>query len=368
MRRAIGRIHRWTGLGAGLFVAVVGLSGSALVFRDEIDVALEPGLRRASTSGALAPVQQVVDSVARAYPFERATRVRMPRQPGETYEVWLGAEPSRFVYVDPHTARVLGARRPTEFLTGWLFLLHSRALGGEWGKRVVGVVGIALLVLTSGGVAIWWPGRRGLRGAVSVHRGAGAPRLMFDLHRAVGFYASIFLLVAALTGISLVFPDAARRVTDLVTGTARASGVARPPARSVSTHVGMLSLDTLLAIAERAQPKGAISYLYLPDASGAPFRVRKQLPTELHPNGKSFVTIDPRDGRVLRVEDGSRAQPGARLYDILYPIHTGVWGGRAGRLLAVFVGLMPAFLATTGLLVWWRRTMRRRSRIAEREG
>ena len=69
--------------------------------------------------------------------------------------------------------------------------------------------------------------------------------------------------------------------------------------------------------------------------------------------------MDPSTGRVLAVENGATAPRGARLYSILYPLHIGVLGGTATRLLAVAVGLSLPLLAITGVLVWRQRGRRR---------
>jgi uncharacterized iron-regulated membrane protein len=36
LRKALFQVHLWTGLGAGLYIVVISLSGSAIVFRREI--------------------------------------------------------------------------------------------------------------------------------------------------------------------------------------------------------------------------------------------------------------------------------------------------------------------------------------------
>lgn len=363
-------LHRLLGLAAGALLVVAGLSGSALVFRAEIDRALNPHLLVTVPAATRARLQPVLDRVARDHPGEPVTRVRMPQQADGTWELWLGAAPARYVYADPYRGTLLGTRRPTEFLTGWLFLLHSHLLAGEAGHLVAGAAALILIVLSVSGLVAWWPRRppwrawRQWRQAVTVARGTGAARVTFDLHRAVGFYASALLLLAGVTGASLVFHAAFERAAHVVTGTRPA-----PPARPASVAIAArpaLDADALLAIAWRAQPGGATSYLYLPTVAGESFRMRQRLPGEVHPNGKSFVHVDPVTGAVLGVEDGTRAPRGARLYSLLYPLHTGVVGGIATRLVAMVAGLALPLLAVSGAAVWWRRTRRRRDADSKR--
>ena len=357
-RARLRRLHRWLGVSAGALLIVTGLSGSLLVFRQEIDAALNPHLLRTEPAATRVPLQQILNGVRQQYADPAPTRVRMPRSRDATYEVWLGAAPERYVYADPYRGTLLGARRPTEFLTGWLFLLHSHLLAGAVGGQVAGVGALALVLLSVTGLVIWWPRRAPWRAwmqrraSLTVARGVGGRRLTFDVHRAVGFYASALLFVGGLTGASLAFPKAGERVASWVTLSPTARAPLAPASRAIAP---MLPVDSLLLIAERAQPGGEISYLYLPSAPGQPFRVRKRLPRERHPNGKSFVSVDPITGQVLGVEDGTTAPRGARLYSLLYPLHIGEIGGAPTRLLASLTGLTLPLLAVTGLIQWWRR-------------
>lgn len=357
IRAGLTWLHRMLGLTVGLVLVVTGLTGSALVFRAEIDAALNPRLLKVEPTAAPAALQGVLDEVARRHPEAVTTRIRMPRDASGTYELWLGAAPDRYVYADPYRGTILGDRGPTEFLTGWLFLAHSHLLSGEFGHTVAGVCALALVVLSLSGIIIWWPRRSpwkawgAWRAALTIPRRGPSKRVTYDLHRAVGFYASLFLFAAGVTGASLVFHEAFERGAHLVAGTQPV------PVRAVSSAIDApaLPVDSLLAAAERALPGGSISYLYMPTVAGQAFRVRKRMPGEEHPNGKSFVHVDPATARVLAVENGTQAPRGARWYSVLYPIHIGVLGGTITRVLTVLVGLSLPLLAVSGALVWWRR-------------
>lgn len=325
------------------------------MFRESIDRRLTPGLLVVQPGPERTPLQPVLSAVARAHPASPVSRVRMPRLPDDSYEIWLGGEVAdRYVYADPYTGRVLGERGARSFLMGWLFFWHTRLLSGDAGERVIGVLGALLFALAVSGIVLWWPRTRAaLRPSLTVTTGRGATRTNFDLHRAAGFYASWLLLVASVTGMSLVFHEAFQQGLNVVTRSAPAP--AAPRARS-NAALPALPIDSLLAIAGRAQPGGAITYIYAAVGTpGSTVRIRKRLPGELHQNGKSFVHLDPRTGKVLLVEDGRAAPSGGRLYSALYPIHTGSSLGLPTRLLVLLTGLAPTLLAVTGIRIWWRR-------------
>lgn len=357
-------LHRVLGLvaAAGLFVS--GLSGSALVFRSEIDRALNPELLRVVPGASRVPLQSIVDELRREFPNDTLSRIRMPHRNDGSYEFWLGAAPSRYAYADPYSGTILGSRAPTQFLTGWLFLLHSQLFAGDVGRWVAGTGALILMLLSATGLVVWWPRRAPWRAwaqwrsSLTVTQRHGVTRATHDLHRALGFYSSIFLLVAAVTGASLIFTGTFERAAYLVTLSRPASTEPPPVAPAATSERAALPLDSLLRLAELAQPGGEISYVYFPHVANGSLGVRKRLPGERHPNGKSFVYLDPADARVLSVENGALAPSGGRLYSVLYPIHIGVIGGAWTRVIAVLVGLALAILPVTGVLMWWRRRRR----------
>lgn len=364
-RRLFTLLHRWVGIGAGAVVALIGLTGSTLVFRAEIDRALNPELLVVAPGAERLPVSTLVEAAAAAYPADTAWRLRMPLEPDASLEVWMNAAPDRYVYVDPYTAEVLGARRPSEFFTGWVYELHSHLLSGEPGHLVAGVAAWILVGLSISGLVAWWPGRAKLRLALTVARGRGWRRTVYDLHRAGGFYVSLLLLLSGLTGASLVFHEAFEQVLNTAF---RSAAIAPPPPASSPHALQALPVDSALAAADRTAPGGYVSWVYFSAAPAQPVTVRKRLPGELHPNGKTFVYVDPRSNAVVQYVSGPDSPRGARVYSALYPLHTGMAGGTPTRILMMFGGLMPLALAVSGFLMWRARARPARRPAPGRRG
>ena len=171
VRKVLFQIHLWTGVTVCLYVAVVSISGGALVFRRELSlkqlhrkVALDsPGRPRLST-------EKLEESVQRAYPGDEILTVIEPHNATQPYRVVLAHGKTRFERLyDPYTGANLGDPRSVlERALGWLADLHDDLLAGGTG-RVVNGVGATLVVLLSvtGGVArrlACVPGRTWLAG------------------------------------------------------------------------------------------------------------------------------------------------------------------------------------------------------------
>lgn len=355
-RRLCVQVHRWVGLVLALVLVATSVSGSLLVFRHEIDRALHPDLLRVAPPEAGAAerlgLDALVEAAERRFPAERVRILRWPRAADEPVELYLTPSDRR-VYVDPYRAAVLGSRGATDHLTGWLFELHSKLLGGETGERVVGVVGLLLIALGLTGLAAWWPGRRKVRLALTVARGRSLRRTLYDLHRAGGFYTSLFLLLAASTGAGLVFYQAAGA---LLNGFDPAFAERPPPPRSAPLPgAAPVPLEAAVATARAALPGAEVTFVTPAAGDAAPVTVRMRTPGKWHPNGRSYVYVDAYRGAVLRVDDAREATAGTRALQALYPLHIGSVGGVPLRAVYVLFGLAPALLAATGTALWWMR-------------
>lgn len=365
IRKLIFQLHLYVGLVVGLLLVSAGLTGSVLVWKNEIDALLHPGLLRVEPAPAGLSLQEVVEVAERAYPDRPAARIQMARAPGESVEVTTaGADPLQ-VYVDPYRGTVLGSRRPTETFANALFYWHTSLLSGETGEMVMGTSALLLLVLVLSGLVVWWPGMRRLADAVRVKWSANWKRVNYDLHRAGGFWSVLFLTLVAVTGSSLVFHDAYMAGLDWAT-----RSPPRPAAPVVSEVPGApaLPLDGMVQRANAALPGGEVTYVVLPPTSTAPLIVRKKMPPELHPNGRNFVYLHPQTGEVLAVENALTAPAGTRAYNVLYPLHIGHWGGAVSRVLYSLLGLVPLLLFVSGFLMWRNRTRGKRTKKRREKG
>lgn len=346
-------LHRYLGLIVGAVMVVTSVTGSVLVFRHEIDAWLNPDLLHVTPRGETVSIDEVTASVRRTFPGDAPRLIQLPTDEHRPYKVWL-AETGRHVFVDPYDGAVLGSRGEREGLMGWLFALHVDLLAGPIGSWIVGLSGFALFALILTGLVLWWPGWRKLWIALTVKW----KRLNYDLHRAGGFWTMAFVALIALTGSGLVFYTAFSTVVSWVEG----EDAAPPPTVSPS-QASPVALSTALDEAQTALPGATPTFVYLPQAKGEALSLRFRMAGELHPNGRSFAYVHPNRGNVLRVDRALQASPGRQLLYALYPLHIGAFGGWIVRVLYAVLGLAPAVLTVTGVLIWYPRWKRKRERL-----
>ena len=371
LRWVCSKVHLYVGLALSLVLIVICVTGSALVFRGELDRLLRPDLLQVEDPGGprLGP-DRALQVVRDARPQTEPRLVELPQEATAPYKVWLTN--GRHAFVDAYRPALLGTRGVHEGFMNTLFDLHAELLAGATGLVIVGVSGLLTLVLAVTGLVLWWPAGlspgalrwRRLRVGLVVAWRRGAWRLNYDLHRAGGVYTLLFLALVAGTGSALVFYSQTGTLLNWVTGSR-----SLPPPPSVQAGSGggprSPSLDEAVRTARQEVPGAVPTFVYLPQAAEAPLSVRLRTPPEWHPNGRSFVYLRPRDGTVLRVDDMRNAPTGARLLPAVYPLHIGAVGGGIVRVLYVLLGLSPVALAVTGTLIWFRRWRKRHRSLPE---
>lgn len=359
MRKLIFKAHMYLGLCIGLLLAMIGLTGSLLVFGEEIDGFLNASLLKVEhRAQEKASLDDVLKNVRQAYPNEKLARIRLPREAEGTYEVCFEAKSDpRCAYVDPYNATLLGTRVPNHSFKSRLFYLHRRLLSGETGETIIGIAGIILLLLSISGVVLWWPGRKRLARGWKIRWRGSRYRVNYDLHRIVGICAMLFVSLSAFTGAAMVFRPTFESILKKFAPSA-------PPAAKPASTIRdgeRASLNEIIRSADAALPHGELTMITLPATPTAAIVVRKRVSGELHPNGRSLIHLDQYNGQLLLAENALEAPATARIVYNLYPVHTGRLGGIWTRVLQVFVGIVPALLFFTGFMMWLSRLRARNS-------
>lgn len=378
-RRLWALAHLWLGLVAGTAFVLIGLSGSLLAFREEIDAWLNPALYR-STGGCRADAATGLDAALKAI----ETHLPEGAEPASIAFPGLGRETLRVEYriaipgtgefnrhdlfVDPCGGGLLGSRAWEDLERPWLgpwvavaTRLHTSLLLDRpeaWtGTHAVAFLAVALSIALGSGLYLWWPRPGRWRRAFAVKRGTGTGRLVYDLHRVGGAGAVPLLLLALFTGASLYSPwhgMIADGVKLLSPGTRLAAeSASRPFPGGVS-----LTPQAGLALAEAALPDGLPASLDLPIGPTGTYRLTR-IDADGVPVG--VVELDRYGGEILDLRQAGRGTAGETFLANLFPWHTGRAFGLSGRCLVAALGLVPAALYLTGFLHWRRKRPARKS-------
>jgi uncharacterized iron-regulated membrane protein len=209
MRRALFQVHLWTGVGAGLYILVSSVTGSAVVFRNEIYLHMDTPPAFVSPTGEPLAREALVERAQAAYPGYRVRNVFEQRDPERAVEVWLARDgKQRQRLFDPYTGKDIGPSVSIPIrVTSWLLDLHVNLLAGETGRFVNGLGAGFLTILCLTGAVIWWPGAAAWTRSLVVGIRSGWKRMNWELHSALGFWTFLLVLMWAVTGVVVSIPE-----------------------------------------------------------------------------------------------------------------------------------------------------------------
>jgi uncharacterized iron-regulated membrane protein len=342
--RLISAIHRWTGGLIGLLLALIGLTGTILLWEGAW----------VSLPGAHDPVVENVAAIGSI--TERAVAVgglqRITFAGDETALHLLVYADGSGAYVRQDGTVVDRFANQWERPELWIFDLHHHLFSGETGETITGIAGLAGLGFLITGVLLWLRSRS--RFEPTLLPKTMRPGPIVKHHRDLGIVAAPLLLLSMTTGVLMDFPKAADTLlSPLGSGPASVQTVQNAPGAS-----GPI-LASALEQSKRRFPNALLRRISLPAKPGAAVTVRMKQAFEWTPNGRTQLSFDAKTGRLLSVSDPATGTAAASLIEKLYPVHTAKVGGMAMKLLMSLSGLSLAMLGSFAVYAFWFRKAKR---------
>ena len=209
LRKALFQVHLWSGIGVGFYIVLISLTGSVLVYRNELYRAATPKPVMVRPSGTRLSEGELKAVAARTYPGYAALFISSESNPNEAVTITLkrGNDHKDRLF-DPYTGADLGDAVPLGILlVSRLLSLHDDLLAGSTGRSVNGIGALTLIVMASTGFIVWWPGIGSWRRSLVVRRRVGWRRLAWDLHSMVGFWSFAVILMFGISGVYLGNPQ-----------------------------------------------------------------------------------------------------------------------------------------------------------------
>jgi uncharacterized iron-regulated membrane protein len=350
------KCHRWAALFLGWILILSGVTGSLLVAARPIDRWLHPEFFVAGPSTVQTPAswESLRERLTREFGAKASFTFRPPREASETLQILVRGAWRGTLYLHPATGAEQGRRGDSEGFLSVLYSLHSALLMQQTGKAVLACAALIYLALCMSGIVLWWP--RKWPPSFRMVMNKGLLRALFDVHRTGGAIVALVVLISIATGAYMAWRPIGGWIT-WISGAPVTAMPVLPPGNGP-----LLSLDALAQRARDAFPEGTIGYFLYNPRTDRPLAVRMRVPDDPHPNGRSTVWLDPRDGAVLAKHRWNELDPGARINSVVYPLHTGELGGAPGEIGVALSGLALGVLGTSGIWLWWRRrSIRQRS-------
>ncbi len=207
-RRALFQIHLWVGIGVGLYILAISVSGSAIVFRRQLETKFEKKETSVAVTGPQLSEEDLTRRAEKSYTGYKVADVFQSKRPDRPVSIVLQRGEKRFERLyDPYTGLDLGDPQSImERVIESLVDFHDNLLSGKTGRIANGVGSILVILLAATGIVIWWPGNKNWRRGLGIKWNANFSLFNWTLHSAVGFWCSVIVGLWAFSGIYFAFP------------------------------------------------------------------------------------------------------------------------------------------------------------------
>lgn len=375
MKKLLHKIHLWLSIPLGIIITVICFTGATLVFEQDITRALNKHLYQVEVPRGKERLNpsEVINIVQKRHGEMKISSVSIPKASDATYQISFSNGGRKVLFVNPYTGESIGWSKSYPFfqtmrkLHRW-FLDAPKSKGSmSTGKLIVGISTIAMTIILISGVVIWIPRtRKALKNRLTVACNKGTRRLMYDSHVALGFYATIFLLLMALTGPTWSFGWYREAAYSLLGAEPQAQSQQaghghnhghddkKDSDKTERRQENTIAYDA--ALKEIQSLYSEYNYIKLS---------KNEATVSLNKNGyrskSDNVKFNPKTGQITEIrkfEDNSVRQ---NLRGLIYSLHVGTWGGPVTKILYFLAALIGATLPLTGYYLWLKKKMRKQN-------
>jgi len=209
LRKATFQLHMWSGIGVGLYVLLVSVTGSIVVYSNELYRAATRDPILVAQSGPRLTDDELKAAATHAYPGYTIIAINRGQNPDQAVSISLDGRTGRKGRLfNPYTGKDLGDSVPSGIrFVSKLLELHDDLFAGNTGRSINGLVAVLVIVLALTGIVVWWPGIKTWRRSLTVHRNVGWRRFTWDLHSMIGVWTFGFIVLFGLSGAYLGNPQ-----------------------------------------------------------------------------------------------------------------------------------------------------------------
>jgi uncharacterized iron-regulated membrane protein len=363
-------LHLYAGLVIGFFFVILGLTGSANVFYYELEEFGLPNIE-VPAHKPLVTLDTVFHTLHEKYPQKTGKWLLL--LPSDDSDYILASYPkpvetaNQFfapfrVLLHPYTGEIVSEYYWGKTLWSLVYEVHADLMTGKLGAKigkttfqVISFLGAPLFILLITGLYLGLPRWKNIKQAVTIKRGASIERLYFDIHRVVGIYSALILVVITISGFCFAHADTLKPMIRLFSAVDN-KHLKDPKVTSTVIEHTPLSIAEAVQIAQRVFPKATLRGLLTPENKTGVYVVQLRQEKEFnHHYGRSKVWIDQYSGRVLAVQNPREFTTGEQILNSMKPLHSGEAFGLTSKIVWSFIGFMPLVLYVTGIVRWLQK-------------
>ncbi len=364
----IWKIHHWCGLYTGIVIGILCFTGAVAVFIPEIDSWIQRHYYSVYTTellpGQNPKIDRALATAKKQYPKMTGLLIDMPDQPGgvATFSFAVKGKDKAsnkfyFLFVDPVKDEILGSRDRQNSLANYLRQMHVRLYEGFWGRQLVGLAGIAFVIVTITGFLIY--GNFMKKQPYPKIRKKNMRILMADWHKILGISALAFNFVIACSGAWLgLQPKLMQWFNIKAPNDFKAEAIIdKKDDAGIIVH-----WDKVFEAVKNEFPELRPGYMRASEDGTATIEVHGSIEGQIYERNINSLVISKTTYKPLFKCDISKASFRDKFYSVQEALHFGDFGGLGLKVLYTILGLVSAFLSISGFVVYLYRTEKKKKR------
>ncbi len=367
-KKLIGKIHLWLGLGSGLVVILLGITGCILAFETEIRSLTEPFRNVKVENRDLLPPSSLKAIADKHLVYGKALGVEYPGSGKAAVVAYYDEHNYELVFINPYNGEVLKHKNmPDDFfrivLDGHFYLW----LPHDIGQPIAASATLIFLFMMISGLILWWPKNKAARKQrFSIKWSAKWRRKNYDLHNVLGFYMTWVCIFIAITGLVFGFQWFAKSVYWVSSGGKTMVEHKHPLSDTTQNSSFQNIADHLWQEHRREVLENESIGVYFASLSTDPVEIVVNHRPGTYYNS-DFYHYDQYSGKELPVHDSyagkfKEATVADKIVRLNYDIHVGAVIGLPGKIMAFFASLIASSLPVTGFYIWWGRRRKTKTR------
>lgn len=332
------KYHSWFGLISGIFIVLLGISGSILVFQHDIEDALWEEYIKVEATGERS-IDKGLQTIQENYDNWNLRLINF--EEGEALVFNLRRPTERlFVFVHPTSGEIIKVLNELTTISRWLLKFHYSFQAGIFGRVLVFVIGVLFLLSLLTGIYLH---RRSIIDVLLLREKiifSNKRALHSSLHRVVGVWSLLLNLLLVVTGTFLAYA--------VMMAAFAGQKIPQPP-------VVDAPMEKILSEIESDYTDFTPTYMSFPRSDAGTVSIYGKFDDDPFYYSEYYNSISANysTGEITGVTRIQEADFATKFSSTLLPLHFGNFGGIWTKLLYCIVGLSGPLLSITGFYIWW---------------
>lgn len=362
MRKTLFKIHSWVALIALIPLLVIGITGSVLVFKSEIDGLLMPDSHFVVQQQAnRLPIDTLITKTQKTYPeyVVGSWEIFNDDTADRVYLIKRGTEDWYKFHLDQYTGNILSEPVGTShYFTDWFLDLHYtfllndlKSLPGQTGTVLGFFFAVFFLVLGITGLIIY---RKFWQRLFSVRWRATLQIVLSDIHKMTGVIGSPIIIILAITG---GYFNGAVWYHEVIEHAEEEHFVL-----TKNLYNEEISFQHVLDDSQKQIPTFNGTFLVMPLEPNENITLFGEVDTSnpLASEYANTVTYNKLTGEHMANWDIREVGVVWQVIDSFRKLHFGYFAGLISKIIWCVIGLSPVWLGGTGFYLWFTRRKRKK--------